>query len=64
MLKRAADNMGIELKDAQNMFNLSYSMEPLEKAHDHTVNFGHTDVHCSNYTNVMLGVIKNTEIEK
>lgn len=64
MLKRAADNMGIELNDAKNMFNLSYTMEPLEKVHDHTFNFGHTDVHCSNYTNVMLGVIKNTEIEQ
>ena len=64
MLKRAADNMGIEVNDAKNMFNLSYTMEPLEKVHDHTINFGHTDVCCSNYTNVMLGIIKNTEIEQ
>ena len=64
MLQKAADNMGIKLSDAQNMFNVSYIMDKLEQTHDHTVNFGHTDVYCSDYANVMPGVIENTEIEK
>ena len=64
MLQKAADNMGIKLSDAQNMFNVSYIMDKLEQTHDHTVNFGHTDVYCSNYANVMPGVIENTEIEQ
>ena len=64
MLQKAADNMGIKLSDAQNMFNVSYIMDKLEQTHDNTVNFGHTDVYCSDYANVMPGVIENTEIEK